>query len=117
MGSRNPERAFDSCSFVRFVDHRISEAHRCYVWAQFPIQLRLDMSWIRPNCIPAVRLGLIGSLQAQRLHRRHSDEAESLLRARAGRIGAGHAAAERAAPMIDLGQASHPYLYSKLFQS
>lgn len=72
---------------------------------------------LRDQLGAAVRLGLIGSLQAQRLHRRHSDEGESLLRARAARIGAGHAAAERAAPMIDMGQASHPYLYSKLFQS
>jgi urease accessory protein len=72
---------------------------------------------LRDQLGAAVRLGLIGSLQAQRLHRRHSDEGEALLRARAVRIEAGHAAAERAAPMIDLGQASHPYLYSKLFQS
>jgi urease accessory protein len=72
---------------------------------------------LRDQLGAAVRLGLIGSLQAQRMHRRHIDEGESLLRARADRIGAGHAAAERAAPMIDLGQASHPYLYSKLFQS
>jgi urease accessory protein len=72
---------------------------------------------LRDQLGAAVRLGLIGSLQAQRLHRRHSDESESLLRARATRIEAGHAAAERAAPMIDMGQASHPYLYSKLFQS
>jgi len=34
-----------------------------------------------------------------------------------GCLAAGHSAAERAAPMIDLGQASHPHLYSKLFQS
>jgi urease accessory protein len=72
---------------------------------------------LRDQLGAAVRLGLIGSLQAQRLHRRHSEQSESLLRARATRIEAGHAAAERAAPMIDMGQASHPYLYSKLFQS
>jgi urease accessory protein len=72
---------------------------------------------LRDQLGAAVRLGLIGSLQAQRLHREQIAGGEALLAARAGRIAAGHAAAERAAPMIDLGQASHPYLYSKLFQS
>lgn len=72
---------------------------------------------LRDQLGAAVRLGLIGSLQAQRLHREQIAGGEALLAARAERIAAGHAAAERAAPMIDLGQASHPYLYSKLFQS
>jgi urease accessory protein len=72
---------------------------------------------LRDQLGAAVRLGLIGSLQAQRLHREHIAEGESLLSARAGRIAAGHAAAERTAPMIELAQASHPNLYSKLFQS
>ena len=72
---------------------------------------------LRDQLGAAVRLGLIGSLQAQRLHREHIAEGESLLSARADRIAAGHAAAERTAPMIELAQASHPNLYSKLFQS
>jgi urease accessory protein len=72
---------------------------------------------LRDQLGAAVRLGLVGSLQAQRLHREHILAGEALLAARADRIRAGHAAAERAAPMIDLGQASHPRLYSKLFQS
>ena len=72
---------------------------------------------LRDQLSAAVRLGLIGSLQAQRLHREHIVAGEALLVLRAERIAAGHAAAERAAPMIDLGQASHPHLYSKRFQS
>jgi urease accessory protein len=79
-------------------------------------ELLLHMA-LRDQLGAAVRLGLLGSLQAQRLHREHIDAGETLMAARAGRIAAGHTAAERAAPMIDLGQASHPHLYSKLFQS
>lgn len=88
--------------------------------AGFPLReaqsLLLHMA-LRDQLSAAVRLGLIGSLQAQRLHREHIGIGEALLIARAARIRSGHAAAERAAPMIDMGQASHPYLYSKLFQS
>jgi len=78
--------------------------------------LLLHMS-LRDQLGAAVRLGLIGSLQAQRLHREHILAGESLLATRSARIRAGHACAERTAPMIELAQASHPHLYSKLFQS
>jgi urease accessory protein len=88
--------------------------------AGFPLSeaqsLLLHMA-LRDQLGAAVRLGLIGSLQAQRLHREHITAGGNLLAARARRIAAGHAAAERGAPMIELGQASHPHLYSKLFQS
>jgi len=59
-------------------------------------------------------LGLLGSLQAQKLHRRFIGIGEKY---RGLRKDWDHALAMRGAPMIDLGQASHPYLYSKLFQS
>ncbi|MBW8887338.1 MAG: hypothetical protein JF616_06205 [Fibrobacteres bacterium] len=72
---------------------------------------------LRDQLGAAVRLGLVGSLQAQRLHREHISIGESLLAARSARIQDGYARAERTAPMIELAQASHPRLYSKLFQS
>ena len=72
---------------------------------------------LRDQLGAAVRLGLVGSLQAQRLHREHISIGEALLAARSLRIRDGHARAERTAPMIELAQASHPHLYSKLFQS
>jgi len=72
---------------------------------------------LRDQLGAAVRLGLVGSLQAQRLHREHISIGETLLAARSVRIRAGYACAERTAPMIEMAQASHPHLYSKLFQS
>lgn len=69
---------------------------------------------LRDQLGAAVRLGLVGSLQAQNLHRDHIAFGESL---RAARADWTHADAVRAAPMIELGQASHPHLYSRLFQS
>jgi urease accessory protein len=69
---------------------------------------------LRDQLGAAVRLGLLGSLQAQKLHREHIAVGECLRTARALWT---HADAVRAAPMIDLGQASHAHLYSKLFQS
>ena len=69
---------------------------------------------LRDQLGAGVRLGLLGSLQAQKLHREHIAMGEGL---RAARADWTHADAVRAAPMIDLGQASHPHLYSKLFQS
>jgi urease accessory protein len=72
---------------------------------------------LRDQLGAAVRLGLVGSLQAQRLHHEHIAAGEVLMAARSRRILAGHACAERNAPMIELAQASHSHLYSKLFQS
>lgn len=69
---------------------------------------------LRDQLGAAVRLGLVGSLQAQKLHRDHIPVADSLRTARADWT---HAEAVRGTPMIELGQASHPHLYSKLFQS
>lgn len=69
---------------------------------------------LRDQLGAAVRLGLVGSLQAQKLHRDHIPVGEALRGARADWT---HADAVRAAPMIELGQASHAHLYSKLFQS
>jgi urease accessory protein len=69
---------------------------------------------LRDQLGAAVRLGLLGSLQAQKLHRRFLAIGEDFRRRRADW---GHDMAVRGAPMIDLGQASHPHLYSKLFQS
>lgn len=69
---------------------------------------------LRDQLGAAVRLGLMGSLQAQRMHRKFIGVGEDCLtRRRDWKFGL----AARAAPMIDMGQASHPYLYSKLFQS
>jgi urease accessory protein len=69
---------------------------------------------LRDQLGAAVRLGLLGSLQAQKMHRRYIGIGEKY---RAARGDWPHTAAMRAAPMIDLAQASHPNLYSKLFQS
>jgi urease accessory protein len=69
---------------------------------------------LRDQLGAAVRLGLLGSLQAQKLHRRYIGVGE---RYRGLRKDWSHGMAMRAAPMIDLAQASHPNLYSKLFQS
>ncbi|MEO6097967.1 MAG: urease accessory UreF family protein [Fibrobacteria bacterium] len=69
---------------------------------------------LRDQLGAAVRLGLLGSLHAQKLHREFLQvgEMHRVLRAdwEFGR-------ASRSAPMIELAQASHPNLYSKLFQS
>jgi urease accessory protein len=69
---------------------------------------------LRDQLGAAVRLGLLGSLQAQKLHRRYIAVGEGY---RALRGDWTHASAMRAAPMIELAVASHPHLYSKLFQS
>lgn len=69
---------------------------------------------LRDQLSAAVRLGLLGSLQAQRLHRGFIAVAESLLVERGGWTCED---AVKTSPMIELAQASHPYLYSKLFQS
>jgi urease accessory protein len=69
---------------------------------------------LRDQLGAAVRLGLIGSLQAQGLHTRAVPLAEALRRKQAA---ATHHRARKTAPMIEMGQAGHPYLYSKLFQS
>lgn len=69
---------------------------------------------LRDQLGAAVRLGLLGSLQAQKLHRRFIGVGEGY-RALRGRLG--HESALRASPMIEMAVASHPNLYSKLFQS
>ncbi len=69
---------------------------------------------LRDQLGAAVRLGLLGSLQAQKIHREFISVGE---RYRGLREAWGYQRAVRGAPMIDLGQASHPYLYSKLFQN
>lgn len=69
---------------------------------------------LRDQLGAAVRLGLIGSLQAQGFHSRFLAPAEAL-RIRHGSLT--HHRSVKTAPMIEMGQAGHPYLYSKLFQS
>jgi urease accessory protein len=69
---------------------------------------------LRDQLGAAVRLGLLGSLQAQKLHRRYIGVGEGY---RALRGDWTYVSAMRAAPMIELAVASHPNLYSKLFQS
>jgi urease accessory protein len=69
---------------------------------------------LRDQLGAAVRLGLLGSLNAQKLHREFIGIGETY---RLAHEDLGHETAVRSAPMIDLGQASHPHLYSKLFQS
>ena len=69
---------------------------------------------LRDQLGAAVRLGLLGSLQAQKLHREYIRIGEKF---RGIRGDWKHGQSVRSAPMIDLGQASHPHLYSKLFQS
>jgi urease accessory protein len=69
---------------------------------------------LRDQLGAAVRLGLLGSLQAQKLHREYIRIGEEFRRLRGDWE---YGQSVRSAPMIDLGQASHPHLYSKLFQS
>ncbi len=69
---------------------------------------------LRDQLGAAVRLGLLGSLQAQKLHREFIRVGEDFRRARGDW---GYQDAVRSALMIELAQASHPHLYSKLFQS
>ncbi|MDB5103319.1 MAG: hypothetical protein JWP91_1008 [Fibrobacteres bacterium] len=69
---------------------------------------------LRDQLGAAVRLGLLGSLQAQKLHREHIRIGEEF---RLLREDWDYGESVRSAPMIDLAQAGHPYLYSKLFQS
>lgn len=75
--------------------------------------LHLHLS-LRDQVGAAVRLGLIGSLQAQGLHRQCLGLAEALAARHGGRS---YEEAYRGAPVLEMGQALHPYLYSKLFQS
>ena len=85
--------------------------------AGFPLEeaqcLLLHMA-LRDQLGAAVRLGLVGSLQAQGMHRRFAARAEALRCRHASRS---HHQARKTAPMIEMGQAGHPYLYSRLFQS
>jgi urease accessory protein len=85
--------------------------------AGFPLEeaqsLLLHMA-LRDQLGAAVRLGLVGSLQAQGMHRRFAARAEALRKRHASRP---HHLARKTAPMIEMGQAGHPYLYSRLFQS
>lgn len=69
---------------------------------------------LRDQLGAAVRLGLLGSLHAQKLHREFLRVGEAH---RARRADWGFGRASRSAPMIELAQAGHPNLYSKLFQS
>jgi urease accessory protein len=75
--------------------------------------LMLHMA-LRDQLGAAVRLGLLGSMQAQKLHREFIRVGEAY---RLRRADWDFTMAVRTAPMIDLAQASHPNLYSKLFQS
>lgn len=69
---------------------------------------------LRDQLGAAVRLGLVGSLQAQGLQRAFLPQAERL---RLRYAEASHHGSRRSAPMLEMGQAGHPYLYSRLFQS
>jgi urease accessory protein len=68
----------------------------------------------RAVCAAAVRLGLAGSYEAQRLQTAGRVAAAGVL-ARCGDLDV--ACAAQAAPLIDLVQAGHDRLYSRLFQS
>ncbi len=69
---------------------------------------------LRDQVSAAVRLGLVGPLEAARRLRHLSDYGEVLL----ARLGArSYRQAYRAAPQLDIAQAMHGYLYSRLFQS
>jgi urease accessory protein len=69
---------------------------------------------LRDQLGAAVRLGLLGSLQAQKMHHVFIASGEKY---RALREAWAYTRAMRSAPMIEMGQASHPNLYSKLFQN
>lgn len=69
---------------------------------------------LRDQLGAAVRLGLLGSLQAQKLHRQFIEVGEGYRMLHADWT---YERAHRTAPMIELAQASHAHLYSKLFQS
>jgi urease accessory protein len=88
---------------LRAVGHSLDEAQG----------LLMHMA-LRDQLGAAVRLGLVGSLQAQGLHRGFLPVAEGL---RVSAAGLGHHRSLKTAPMIEMGQAAHPYLYSRLFQS
>jgi urease accessory protein len=62
----------------------------------------------------AVRLGIIGSYEAQRLQSACGPRLEAVLQACAA-LGADDLA--QTAPIIDIVQAGHDRLYSRLFQS
>ncbi|MEO7424676.1 MAG: urease accessory UreF family protein [Fibrobacteria bacterium] len=69
---------------------------------------------LRDQLGAAVRLGLLGSLQAQKMHHAFIAGAE---KHRESREAWTYTRAVRMAQMIEMGQASHPHLYSKLFQN
>jgi urease accessory protein len=62
----------------------------------------------------AVRLGVVGPLEAQRLQRRHGATLDAVLAACAG---LGPADAVVVAPVLDIMGATHDRLYARLFQS
>ncbi len=77
--------------------------------------LRLFLfSSLRGQVSAAVRLGIVGPLEAQRLQAGLAGELEDVLR-ECSALGA-HAAAQTA-PLHDLLQSTHDRLYSRLFQS
>lgn len=69
---------------------------------------------LRDQLGAAVRLGLLGSLQAQKLQRKFIQVGE---RYRIKYHMFDYTQSVRSHPMIEMAQASHPFLYSKLFQS
>ena len=69
---------------------------------------------LRGVCSAAVRLGIVGPNEAQRLIRGHADTLDTVL-ARCASLRPGDAATT--APLIDILGATHDRLYARLFQS
>lgn len=69
---------------------------------------------LRDQLGAAVRLGLLGSLQAQKMHYRFASIGDAY---RSRHADWTHVMARRSTPMIELAQVGHANLYSKLFQS
>jgi urease accessory protein len=69
---------------------------------------------LRDQMSAAVRLGIIGSLQAAQRQRHLIDYGERALERVAGRA---YWQAARSTPQLDIAQGVHSYLYSRLFQS
>ena len=80
-----------------------------------PVAQRLTLfSALRGVSAAAVRLGIIGSYQAQSLQHGCAAELDAVLRSCAG---LGEADVAHTAPLLDLLQSAHDRLYSHLFQS
>ena len=83
-------------------------------FAQADVQQLFMFQTLRDQISAAVRLGVIGSMEATRRQLSLYPQCGRLLAETAGRP---YAQATRCAPQIDIAQSVHDELYSRLFQS